>query len=99
MSLPGSTPEQRAILIVDEDTDARLRLRTIFEEAGYRALALSDAPSALSVVHEERCDIVLLDLETPGVDGFALCRLLRAHPPTSKVPIIALSSSEAENSS
>ena len=98
MSAPASTArENTTLLIVYEEIGERSRLRDIFEEAGYRALTVSDAPSALRVIHRERCDLVVLDLEIPGVAGLALCRLLRAQPATSKLPIIALSDSDSES--
>jgi two-component system NtrC family sensor kinase len=85
------------ILIVDDDLQIRENLRQIFTEAGYRTVTVADGPSALRVLHKEQCDLIVLDLEMPGVDGLALCRLLRAQPATSKLPVIAFSSSDDEN--
>ena len=57
LSAPASfARENTTVLIVYEETGERNRLRDIFEEAGYRALTVSDAPSALRVIHRERCD-------------------------------------------
>ncbi len=84
------------LLIVDDDPAARERLRSIFETAQYRVVTASEAASALRVLKGVRCDLVALDLEMPGVDGLALCKLLRAQPTTSKLPIIALSESDDE---
>jgi two-component system, NtrC family, sensor kinase len=94
----ATTPKQIAtVLIVDDDGDARERLRSSFEKAGYYALTAADAPSALRLIHKESCDLVVLDLEMPEVDGLALCKLLRAQPATSKLPLIALSDSDVES--
>ena len=84
------------LLIVDDDAAARDRLREIFETADYRVVTATEASSALRVLKGVRCDLVALDLEMPGVDGLALCKLLRAQPTTSKLPIIALSESDDE---
>jgi two-component system NtrC family sensor kinase len=84
------------LLIVDDDAAARDRLREIFETAQYRVVTATEASSALRVLRGVRCDLVALDLEMPGVDGLALCKLLRAQPTTSKLPIIALSESDDE---
>ncbi|MCU1268643.1 MAG: hypothetical protein JWM21_4961 [Acidobacteria bacterium] len=97
MSASPETPNNATLLIVDDDALVRTNLRRVFEDAGYRALAVADAPSALRVLHKEQCDLVVLDLEMPGVDGFALCRLLRAQIATSKLPVIAFSASDDEN--
>ncbi len=93
-----TTPKQIAnVLIVDDETNARERLRSSFEKAGFRALSAEDAPSALRLLQKEPCDLVVLDLEMPRVDGLTLCRLLRAQPATSNLPIIALSNNEVES--
>ena len=84
------------LLIVDDDAAARERFREIFETAQYRVVTATEAASALRVLKGVRCDLVALDLEMPGVDGLALCKLLRAQPTTSKLPIIALSESDDE---
>src|SRR5712691_8782608 len=98
MSAPASIPEQHAtVLIVDDDNHALQRLRGIFEAAGLDVFTVADAPSALRLLYKEHCDLVVLDLEMPGVDGLALCRLLRANAGTSKLPVVALSDSDLES--
>ena len=88
--------QSATLLIVDDDAAARERFREIFEAAQYRVVTATEAASALRVLKGVRCDLVALDLEMPGVDGLALCKLLRAQPTTSKLPIIALSESDDE---
>ena len=94
----ATTPKQIAtILIVDHDSSARERLRSSFEKAGYRAVVAGDAPSALRLIHEDPSDLIVLDLEMPGVDGLALCRLLRTQPATSQLPVIVLSAHDEDS--
>jgi two-component system NtrC family sensor kinase len=95
MAAPADN-QNATLLIVDDDHAARERLRQIFETAQYRVVTANEAASALRVLKGVRCDLVALDLEMPGVDGLALCKLLRAQPTTSKLPIIALSESDDE---
>src|SRR5215218_2114349 len=95
MAVPAEN-QHATLLIVDDDHAARERLREIFETAKYRVVTANEAASALRVLKGVRCDLVALDLEMPGVDGLALCKLLRAQPTTSKLPIIALSESDDE---
>jgi DNA-binding response OmpR family regulator len=61
--------------VIDDDSSARESLRGIFESAGHRTIAVPDAPAALRVLKKDRCDLVMLDLELPEVDGVSLCRL------------------------
>ena len=95
MAVPAEN-QSATLLIVDDDPGARERLRGIFENAGYRVVTATEASSALRVLKSVRCDLVALDLEMPGVDGLALCKLLRSQPLTGKLPIIALSESDDE---
>ena len=92
-----TTIANATLLIVDDETSVRRRLRQIFEAAGHRALVAADAPKALSLLHREHCDLIILDVEMPGVDGLALCRLLRAQAPTKQLPIVIFSASDDEN--
>jgi two-component system, NtrC family, sensor kinase len=85
------------LLIVDDEAGVRRRLRQIFEGAGHRAFVAADAPKALSLLHREHCDLIILDVEMPGVDGLALCRLLRAQAATKQLPIVIFSAQDDEN--
>lgn len=85
------------LLIVDDDNATRAKLREVCEGAGYRVVTAGEAPAALRVLSGVRCSLVILDLEMPGFDGLALCKLLRAQPATSKLPIILLSESDDES--
>ncbi|HYJ45098.1 MAG TPA: response regulator, partial [Pyrinomonadaceae bacterium] len=85
------------LLIVDDEASVRRRLRQIFEGAGHRTIVASDAPKALSLLHREQCDLVILDVEMPGVDGLALCRLLRANTATKQLPVVIFSARDDEN--
>jgi two-component system NtrC family sensor kinase len=98
MSASSSTIAASAtLLIVDDEASVRRRLRQIFEAAGHRALLAADAPKALSLLHREHCDLIVLDIEMPGVDGLALCRLLRAQAATKQLPIVIFSARDDEN--
>src|SRR5919199_581154 len=98
MSSPSATVASKAtLLIVDDEASVRRRLRQIFEGAGHHTLVASDAPKALSLLHREHCDLVILDVEMPGVDGLALCRLLRANNATKQLPIVIFSVRDDEN--
>jgi two-component system NtrC family sensor kinase len=89
------TPKQTAtVLIVDASDDASATLSSSFENAGYSTFRVENATSALRKLSKQACDLVVIDLGLPGVDGITLCKLLRAQPSTSNVPIIALAGGE-----
>lgn len=97
--MPSATnPDQSAnVLVVDENSDSRERLRVAFEKDGYCASAVGDATSALRLLQKESCELVVIDLALSGVDGLALCKILRAQPSTSKLLLIALAKNEVES--
>lgn len=84
------------LLIVDDDASAREGLRSVFENAGHRTIAASDAPSALRLLHKQPCDLVMLDVELPEIDGLAFCRLLRAQPAMQNLPVVVFSGNDSE---
>ncbi|HSV23843.1 MAG TPA: ATP-binding protein [Xanthobacteraceae bacterium] len=84
------------LLIVDDDRAAREGLRSVFESAGHNTIGVPDAPSALRLLHKQMCDLVVLDVELPEVDGLALCRLLRAQPTMTKLPLVVFSADDSE---
>ena len=94
----ATTPTQAAtVLVVDDDVNMREHLRNVFETAGYRALSAGETASALRLLQTEPCDLVLIDLALSEVDGLALCRLLRAQPATSKLPVITLAHDDSDS--
>ena len=97
MPVATNSDQSANILVVDDDIEAREQLRVVFESAGYRVSAAGDATSALRLLQREACDLVVIDLALSGVDGLALCKILRAQPSTSKLPLIALSNNEVES--
>src|ERR1700752_2719746 len=84
------------LLIVDDDRTARDGLQSIFETAGHHTIAVADAPAALRLLRKQPCDLVLLDVELPDVDGLALCRLLRAQPALKQLPLVVFSADDSE---
>ncbi|MDQ3135472.1 MAG: response regulator, partial [Acidobacteriota bacterium] len=90
------SPKIFTLLIVDDDERARASLQGVFESAQHQVKVAADAPTALRLLHREPCDLILLDIELPGVDGLALCRLLRAQEATRRLPIIIISAHDDE---
>jgi diguanylate cyclase (GGDEF)-like protein len=81
------TPRRR-VLIIDDDPVFTLLASETLEQAGFIARVASDTAAALALFEEEKPDLVLLDVELPGSNGFAICAKLRAMAPDFDVPII-----------
>ena len=79
----------RRILIVDDNEDAADSLAALLRISGYDARVAGSGPEALRVAAESAPDVVLLDIGLPGMDGYEVCRRLRAQG-LARTPIIAL---------
>jgi CheY-like chemotaxis protein len=84
-----SPPEIR-ILCVDDDPLIRQMFGDILRFRGYTVDEADDGESALQRATRERPDLILLDIMMPGIDGFEVCRRLKADPDLRDVPIIIL---------
>ncbi|HYF61306.1 MAG TPA: response regulator transcription factor [Herpetosiphonaceae bacterium] len=77
----------QTILVIEDERKIAVGLQNYLEGAGYATLAASDGRAGLEMARRERPDLILLDVMLPQMDGFAVCRALRAE---SGVPIIML---------
>lgn len=89
------------ILVVDDTDFNRLLIGTLLEDGGYRNVAYAkDGVEALECMARQVPDLVILDIMMPGMDGYEVCRRLRADPALADVPVLvqtALSSSDDRN--
>src|SRR5216110_3313884 len=80
-----------ARVLVIQDNAANMRLATfVLESAGHVVLGATDAEIGLAVVRDQLPDVVLMDIQLPGMDGLQASALLKADPATRTIPIIAL---------
>lgn len=82
-----------SILIIDDDPLIRESLRRGLTFEGFRTDLAADAEQALRIMRDELPDVVVLDILLPGMDGFEVCRRIRAAAPT--LPIIMLTARDA----
>lgn len=79
-------------IVVVDDTPANLKLlATLLTEQGYRVRPASSGALALRSVHAKAPDLILLDVRMPELDGYAVCRQLKADPHTCAIPVIFIS--------
>jgi len=80
-----------ARILIVEDNAANMKLVTLLlEKAGHTPLCAGDAESGLMLARAERPDLILMDMQLPGMDGLAATVLLKQDPSTAAIPIIAL---------
>jgi class 3 adenylate cyclase len=78
------------ILAVDDDPADLALLRKLIPRLGYATVEARDGIQALEMIGQRRPDLVLLDVMIPGVDGFEVCRRVRAQPELAGLPILLL---------
>ena len=84
------------VLVVDDEPDVRMLLRTNLRAAGFDVLEASNGSEGLSIAKHEMPTVIILDLMMPEMNGIEVCRALRKHPPTSRIPILMLTAKTAE---
>jgi two-component system, cell cycle response regulator DivK len=81
----------RVAVLVVEDNDRNLKLvRAVLEHAGYEVRGAGTAEEGVATAVADPPDLVLMDLQLPGMDGVSALAALRAEPATSGVPVVAL---------
>ena len=85
--------DKRTILIV-EDNPMNLKLaRDVLEAKGYRVVVAENGEDGVALAAAERPDLVLMDIQLPGIDGVEALRRLREDPATSRILVVAFTAS------
>jgi two-component system cell cycle response regulator DivK len=78
------------ILVVEDNADNMLLTVMLLESVGHDVLTAVDAEAGLTLARAELPDLILMDIQLPGIDGLEATLLLKADPLTRAVPVIAL---------
>ena len=78
------------LLFADDNEDMRHMVRDLLESSGHEIGLAADGPSALASVKIRVPDLLILDLNMPGLSGYDVCRAVKRNPGTSRVPILML---------
>ncbi|NUP98574.1 MAG: response regulator [Armatimonadetes bacterium] len=87
-----------SILVVDDEPTNREMLLRRLRREGYRCRSATDGLEALAAVDDELPDLILLDVMMPGIDGFEVCRRLRAKVVTRAIPVVLVTALSDRNS-
>ena len=79
---------QKRVLIVEDDADTRAVLREFLEQSGYLPADAADGLAGLAQAESWHPHAILLDVRMPGLDGYEVCRRLKANPATKPIPVI-----------
>ena len=76
------------LLFADDNEDMRHMVRDLLESSGHEIGLAADGPSALASVKEREPDLLILDLNMPGLSGYEVCRAVKRNPGTARVPVL-----------
>jgi adenylate cyclase len=96
MSLEGD--HKGVILVVDDNPDNLDLLFFFLSDADFKVEVATNGKSALQMIDESQPDLILLDVMMPGIDGFEICRRLKANESSKDIPVIFMTAlSETED--
>lgn len=81
----------RKILVVDDDRAILTLVRRYLSGAGYSVVVTDSGSEGLMLVRESHPDLILVDSEMPGLDGHAVCRVLKKEAATQSIPVVIMS--------
>ena len=84
-------PKTYRVMIVDDDPFIRQLVARILADSNYQVIEASSGAEGLAKAETEQPDLILLDLNMPGMDGYEACKRMRQLPTTANVPIVILS--------
>ncbi|HTJ42086.1 MAG TPA: response regulator [Kofleriaceae bacterium] len=87
----ATTRAKKLVLLADDSPMIHRYTRPILEEDGYDVLSANDGAEALRVARDRRPDLVITDVEMPKLDGYELCKTLKAGAETAHIPVLICS--------
>ena len=83
---------KKRILIVEDQEDNRKILRDLLTSVGYELVEATTGEEGVALAEKERPDLILMDIQLPGLDGYEATRRIKANPALRHIPIIAVTS-------
>jgi two-component system cell cycle response regulator DivK len=82
----------KSILVVEDQEDNRRILRDLLTSHGYTIIEMTDGLAGVKAAGIHRPDLILMDIQLPGIDGYEATRRIKADPDLNAIPIIAVTS-------
>ena len=86
----------QTILVVEDEPDIRKLIQYNLVQDHFKVLEAEDGEQALKILKRDKPSLVILDLMLPGLSGLEICRALREHPETARLPILMLTAKAGE---
>jgi two-component system cell cycle response regulator DivK len=82
----------KTILVIEDHEDNRRIMRDLLTSSGYEVIEAVSGEEGVTSAETHRPDLILLDIQLPGIDGYEVARRIKANPDLQKIPIIAATS-------
>ena len=82
----------KLILVVEDQEDNRRIMRDLLASAGYQVIEAVTGEDGVAAAETQRPDLILMDIELPGLDGYEATRQIKANPDLQHIPIIVVTS-------
>lgn len=94
-AVPDRPARQGTVLVAEDSITSRLLLKGILESAGYKVRTAPDGLEALRLLHAEKFDLLVSDVEMPGLNGFDLTARVRADARLAELPVVLVTALES----
>lgn len=84
--------ENKTILVIEDNALNMKLIRVLIGIGNYQTIEAIDAETGIKLVREHQPDLILMDLQLPGMDGLTATRIIKEDPISKEIPIIALTS-------
>lgn len=88
MADEGSTETKRAKILIIDDLPANITQLNVLLKEEYQVFFAINGPDGLEIAQNQQPDLILLDVEMPGMDGYEVCERLKADPQTEQIPVV-----------
>ena len=89
----AKNPAQAKTVLIVEDNELNMKLfNDLLEAHGYRVLQTRDGLTALEIARQHMPDLIIMDIQLPGIDGYEVTRRIKANPALRHIPVIAVTS-------
>lgn len=82
----------KRLLLIEDNAQNRYLVTYLMQARGWDVLHAADGPAGIAIANETKPSLILLDIQLPGMDGYAVARALRANPQLARIPLVAVTS-------